>query len=176
MDNKLVVFFGEKRRVCASSPDNILGVNHTPLEEASKGQAARRRWTRSSRHIDDDRDVPYWLTQTITAMSALFSTVVRRTTPSLRQQARPLTAAAAHTQTAAVAAAVASSSSPSKLDEGEQAIYDKLSERFQPSELLVQDVSGAPPSCPHPCSIFTIYSRYRWLWDLLRHYYCEQGI
>jgi hypothetical protein len=27
MDNKLVVFFGEKRRVCASSPDNILGVN-----------------------------------------------------------------------------------------------------------------------------------------------------
>jgi hypothetical protein len=27
MDNKLVVFFGEKRRVCASNPDNILGVN-----------------------------------------------------------------------------------------------------------------------------------------------------
>ncbi|KAI0247499.1 bola protein, partial [Lactifluus subvellereus] len=28
------------------------------------------------------------------------------------------------------------------LDEGEQAIHDKLSARFQPSELLVQDVSG----------------------------------
>ena len=27
MANKLVVFFGEKRRVCASSRDNILGVN-----------------------------------------------------------------------------------------------------------------------------------------------------
>ncbi|KAI0278582.1 bola protein [Russula aff. rugulosa BPL654] len=72
-------------------------------------------------------------------MSALFSTIIRRATPSLRQQARPRTAAAAHTQTAAAAE---SSSSPSKLDEGEQVIYDKLSERFQPSELLVQDVSG----------------------------------
>jgi hypothetical protein len=30
MDNKLVVFFGEKRRLCASSPDNILGGEHTP--------------------------------------------------------------------------------------------------------------------------------------------------
>ena len=80
-------------------------------------------------------------------MSSMFSTVIRRATPSLRQQARLRTAAATHMQTAAAAA---SSSSPSKLDEGEQAIYDKLSERFQPSELLVQDVSGAPPSYPHP--------------------------
>jgi len=79
----------------------------------------------------------------------MFSAVIRRATPSLRQQARPRTAAAAHTQTVAAAAA-ASSSSPSKLDEGGQAIYDKLSERFQPSELLVQDVSGAPASCPYP--------------------------
>jgi len=77
----------------------------------------------------------------------MFSTVIRRAMPSLRQQARPRTGAAAHTQ---AAAAAASSPSPSKLDEGEQAIYDKLSERFQTSELLVQDVSGAPPSCPHP--------------------------
>jgi hypothetical protein len=27
MDNKPVVFFGNKRRLCASSPDNIMGVN-----------------------------------------------------------------------------------------------------------------------------------------------------
>ncbi|KAN0124206.1 BolA protein, partial [Russula decolorans] len=70
----------------------------------------------------------------------MFSTVIRRVTPSLRQQARPRTAAAAHTQTAA--AASSSSSSPPKLNEGEQAIYDKLSKRFQTSELLIQDVSG----------------------------------
>jgi hypothetical protein len=81
--------------------------------------------------------------------SAMFSTVIRRATPSLRQQARPRTAAAAHTQTAAAAAAP-SSSPPPKLDEGEQAIYDKLLKKFHPSELLVQDISGAPPSCPHP--------------------------
>jgi hypothetical protein len=77
----------------------------------------------------------------------MFSTAIRRVTPSLRQQLRPriATAAAAHTQAAASAAGAATvASAPSKLDEGEQAIYDKLSERFQPSELLVQDVSGAP--------------------------------
>ncbi|KAF8485347.1 bola-like protein [Russula ochroleuca] len=75
----------------------------------------------------------------------MFSTAIRRVTPSLRQQLRPriATAAAAHTQAAASAAGAATvASAPSKLDEGEQAIYDKLSERFQPSELLVQDVSG----------------------------------
>jgi BolA-like protein 3 len=70
----------------------------------------------------------------------MFSTIIRRVTPSLYPQARTRTAAAAHTQTATATAA-----SPSKLDEGEQVIYDKLSTRFQPSELLVQDVSGSPP-------------------------------
>jgi hypothetical protein len=99
---------------------------------------------------DGDYGVPYSLTQSITAMlSAMFSTVIRRATPSLHQQARPRFAAAAHTQTAAAAAA-GSSSSPSKLSEGEQAIYDKLLERFEPAELIVQDISGSPPSCPHP--------------------------
>jgi hypothetical protein len=76
----------------------------------------------------------------------MFSTVIQRVTPSFRQQLRPRTAAAAHTQTASAASAAgtaAAASAPSKLDEGEQAIYDKLSESFQPSELLVQDVSGA---------------------------------
>ena len=58
----------------------------------------------------------------------MFMAVIQRAVqPSLRQ-ARPYTQSVA-------------SSSSSKLDEGEQAIYDKLSERFQPSELLVQDVS-----------------------------------
>lgn len=66
-------------------------------------------------------------------VTSMFSTVIRRATPSLRQ-ARSYTAAA-HTQAAA--------SSSSKLDKGEQAIHDKLSEHFQTSELLVQDVSGA---------------------------------
>jgi BolA-like protein 3 len=69
----------------------------------------------------------------------MFSTVIRRVVPSLRH-ARPYTATA-HTQ--------AAESLPSKLREGEQAIYDKLSERFLPSELLVQDVSGAPPLSSH---------------------------
>ena len=133
------------------------------------------------RKLAGRRAVQYRLTtQSITAM---FSTVIRRATPSLRQQARLRTSAVAHTQTAAAAAALSSSSSsssPSKLDEGEQVIYDKLSERFQPSELLVQDVSGTPPSCPHPWRTFSVhsfpYSHCRWLWDLLCHYYCEQGI
>jgi hypothetical protein len=67
----------------------------------------------------------------------MFTAIIRRAVqPSLRQ-ARPYTQS------------VASSSSSSKLDEGEQAIYDKLSERFQPSELLVQDVSGMSRSS-HP--------------------------
>jgi hypothetical protein len=81
------------------------------------------------------------LNSSIHFTAAMFSTLIRRVTPSLRQQALPRTAAATYTQ----AAAAGGSSSPSKLDEGEQAIYDKLSERFQPSELLVQDVSGTPP-------------------------------
>ncbi|KAH9169272.1 bola-like protein [Lactarius sanguifluus] len=64
----------------------------------------------------------------------MFSGVIRRVVqPSLRQ-ARPYT----HTQSVASS----SSSVSSKLEKGEQEIYDKLSERFQPSELLVQDVSG----------------------------------
>ncbi|KAH8986363.1 bola-like protein [Lactarius akahatsu] len=64
----------------------------------------------------------------------MFSAVIRRVVqPSLRQ-ARPYT----HTQSVASS----SSSFSSKLEKGEQEIYDKLSERFQPSELLVQDVSG----------------------------------
>ncbi|KAI9453208.1 bola-like protein [Lactarius psammicola] len=61
----------------------------------------------------------------------MFSAAIRRAVqPSLRQ-IRPYH----HTHSVA-------SSSSSKLEKGEQAIYDKLSERFQPSELLVQDVSG----------------------------------
>jgi hypothetical protein len=36
------------------------------------------------------------------------------------------------------------------------------------------------PSCSHPWSplvyIHFLYSRYRWLWDVLCHYHCEQGI
>ena len=108
------------------------------------------------------------VTQSITAM---FSTVIRKATPSLRQQARLRTSAVAHTQTAAAAAAAALSSSssssssslsspPSKLNEGEQVIYDKLSERFQPSELLVQDVSGAhaTPAARILGELFWVYS------------------
>jgi stress-induced morphogen len=76
----------------------------------------------------------------------MFSTVIRRAVPSLRQ-ARPYTAAA-YTQAA---------TSSSKLDDGEKVIYDKLSERFQPSELLVQDVSGASPRLPHPPNWFPIF-------------------
>jgi hypothetical protein len=78
-------------------------------------------------------------------LPVMFSAVIRRSLPSLRQT-RPYTAAA-HTQTA--------ESSPPKLDDGEQAIYDKLSERFQPSQLLVQDVSGTPPVSSH--TVQTVY-------------------
>jgi len=63
----------------------------------------------------------------------MFSTIARRVVPSLRPTRSYV--AAAHTQ-------AAPSSSSSKFDEGEQAIYDKLSDHFQTSELLVQDVSG----------------------------------
>jgi hypothetical protein len=85
----------------------------------------------------------------------MFSAVIRGVKPSLRQQVRPcIAAAASHTQAAAAATTTTAaaeepseSSAPSKLYEGEQAIKDKLSKHFQTSELLVQDVSGAPPSC-----------------------------
>ena len=73
----------------------------------------------------------------------MFSAIVRREVqPSLRLT-HPYSVASA---------------SP-KLNTGEQAIYDKLSEHFQPSELLVQDVSGAPLSShadlPRPLNNFT---------------------
>lgn len=128
------------------------GREHTPLEEASGDDKQHGGgWRRvQGRHMVEQTVTTTCRTntQSITAMSSMFSTIIRRATPSLRQQARPRTAGAAHTQTAA--ASSSSSSSPSKLDVSEQAIYDKLSERFQTSELLVQDVSGAPPSWPYP--------------------------
>jgi len=59
----------------------------------------------------------------------MFTAVIRRAVqPSLRQT-RPYVQSVA-------------SPSSAKLEKGEQEIYDKLSERFQPSDLLVQDVSG----------------------------------
>jgi hypothetical protein len=36
---------------------------------------------------------------------------------------------------------------PPPLDEGEQAIYDKLHAKFSPTKLQVQDISGACLSC-----------------------------
>ncbi|KAI0260909.1 bola protein [Gloeopeniophorella convolvens] len=58
-----------------------------------------------------------------------FSAVVRRAAAPALRTARPYS--------------VAARPRPSPpLDDGEQSIYDKLSQRFQPSELLVQDVSG----------------------------------
>ncbi|KAI9510988.1 bola protein, partial [Russula earlei] len=63
----------------------------------------------------------------------MLSTVIRTATQSLRQ---------ARTRTYTAATRAQASAPSSKLDEGEQAIRDKLSEHFQPSELLVQDVSG----------------------------------
>ena len=40
---------------------------------------------------------------------------------------------------------------PSGLDEGERNIYTKLAERFAPTSLLVQDISGA---CRHSHAVF----------------------
>lgn len=167
IDSRLVVFFGERRRARTSSPDNITGASrlHWSLRVTHSGGDAFRLGRRAV--LD---------AQPINPFTAMFSTLIRRVTPSLRQQALPRTAAAAYTQAAAAAAAAAASSSPSKLDEGEQAIYDRLSERFQPSELLVQDVSGTPPLLPASLCIHFLYSRNRWLWDVLCYYYCEQGI
>jgi hypothetical protein len=72
----------------------------------------------------------------------MFSIITRRAIPSFRLT-RSYTAAS-HTQAAAP--------SPAKLTEGEQAIRDKLSEHFQTSELLVQDISGTlhPALFGHP--------------------------
>ncbi|KAI0069134.1 bola-like protein [Artomyces pyxidatus] len=60
----------------------------------------------------------------------MFSCITRRA-PRALLQARSYTAATRPTLDA-----------PSQLDEGERAIFRKLADRFQPSELLVQDVSG----------------------------------
>lgn len=46
-------------------------------------------------------------------------------------------------------------SPPIGLDQGERNIYSKLASRFQPSQLQVQDISGA---CPPTCSFQIFYS------------------
>ncbi|KAI0052556.1 bola-like protein [Auriscalpium vulgare] len=61
----------------------------------------------------------------------MFSTLARRAVAPTVSHARSYTAAA---RTPLVP--------PSQLDDGERSIFTKLADRFQPSELLVQDVSG----------------------------------
>ena len=139
--DKPVVLLGERRRARASGPSSMPRANtvrelcrtvdrgevgcHRMLQQATRSSSARH-GPRCPRH-------GFALLSTV-----MFSTIIRRATPSLRQ-ARSYTAAA-NTQAAA--------SSSSERDKGEQAIYDKLSEHFQTSELLVQDVSGTHHSHP----------------------------
>jgi hypothetical protein len=78
------------------------------------------------------------------------------------------------------------------LTEGEQHIFNKLTKELEPSELLVQDVSGRHP-VPFLCysasclSTRTVVSGilnyralscmcvvFRWLWFFLCHYHCER--
>lgn len=54
----------------------------------------------------------------------------------------------------------ASRKTTSSLTEGEKYIFDKLTKELEPSELLVQDVSGRHPSCTFSPS-FAFYSSTR---------------
>ena len=111
--------FGKRRKVRASKPDDNIN-SHVELTGPTDRRCA----------VTLGPSLLHQLHRTV-----MISAVIRRAVqPSLRQ-ARPYT----HSQSAASLAS-------SKLEKGEQAIYDKLSERFQPSELLVQDISGAPRS------------------------------
>ena len=138
---RVPLLYGERCGKCWRSRDS-LGVGRRVL---------RRRRRVCARHVVDrfagatpvlKRSLNHQSSINHHLIDAMFSTVIRRAMPSLRQ-ARSYTAAA-HTQ---------ASASSSKLDEGEQAIHDKLSEHFQPSELLVQDVSGACHSHILPTSV-----------------------
>ncbi|EIM88169.1 bola-like protein [Stereum hirsutum FP-91666 SS1] len=66
----------------------------------------------------------------------MFSLLSRRASTSVLWS-RPL-----HSSAWRSSAAATSLPLPTGLDDGEKAIFQKLTERFNPSELLVQDVSG----------------------------------
>ena len=54
--------------------------------------------------------------------------------------------------------------------DGEQLIHQKLTEKFKPSELRVEDVSGT--SCiNHLVGGALEEAMYRWMWDLLQHHH-----
>ena len=135
MDRFVALFgVGERRRARESSPEHNIPSVNTPSQ--LREQASKQEQEQEQEHRHGRAGVLGWhVSVSLLTVTAMLSTIIRRALPSLRQ-ARPYTAAA-HTQAAA---------SPSKLDEGEQAIYDKLSGRFQTSDLLVQDISGACPT------------------------------
>lgn len=54
MDNKPVVFFGKKRRLCASSPDNIVGVMNTLHRRRPEGM------TSSTAEVGDAFKIGTW--------------------------------------------------------------------------------------------------------------------
>ena len=67
----------------------------------------------------------------------------------------------------------ASNNPPSNLSEGEQNIYAKLTAKFTPSQLQVQDVSGV---CHWPFCLFRGSPRQRRLWNFLRYHNIMLGI
>jgi hypothetical protein len=82
----------------------------------------------------------------------------------------------------------ASQQTTPSLTEGERYIFDKLTKELEPSELLVQDVSGLH-AVPFSAISFRAYQRvlwsllsprcvyravFRWLWFFLCNYHCER--
>lgn len=76
--------------------------------------------------ISESKSVTNFRPSAFTRITAMLS-LTRRLTPSVLWMRRLATGPA---------------SPPRQLSEGEQAIHTKLTDRFAPSELLVQDVSG----------------------------------
>lgn len=87
----------------------------------------------------------------------MFSLLSRRASTSVLWS-RPL-----HSSAWRSSAAATSLPLPTGLDDGEKAIFQKLTERFNPSELLVQDVSGTSQSSVEIGTKLTLYGHSTWL-------------
>lgn len=88
-----------------------------------------------------------------------------------------LTRRIARPQLAARLPAVArwySSAQTKFLTDGERVIHEKLTEKFKPSELVVEDVSGELYAPVIEITLLNTLSLYRRLWDVLPNHHSQR--